>query len=74
MKNNVRKNMSYAELYESLKDGVVKETSLPFYTIPPKGLVSYKFKDKNIRASIQSLKLSADHKTRSPTIHLDQIF
>eukprot|EP01036_Dinobryon_divergens_P034447 gene34447-44509_t len=63
--------MSYAELYERLKDGVVKEsTSLPFYTIPPKGLVAYKFKDKNIRASIQSLKLSADHKTRSPTIHV----
>eukprot|EP01036_Dinobryon_divergens_P026756 gene26756-35438_t len=64
--------MSYVELYEILVDGVVKEstTSLPFYSIPPKGLVAYKFKDNNIRASIQSLKITADHKTRSPTIHV----
>ena len=70
MKNSARKNMSYAELYESLHDGVVNEstkTSLPlFYSIPPNGLD----KDKNIRASIRSLKLTADHKSRSPTIHV----
>lgn len=65
--------MSYAELYESLHDGVVNEStkkSLPFYSIPPNGLEVYKFKDKNIRASIRSLKLTAGHKSRSPTIHV----
>lgn len=79
LENNVRKNMSYAELYEILIDGVASEskTSLPFYSIPPDGLVAYKFKDKNTRASIRSLKLTSDHKTLSPTIHvfgLDTLF
>ena len=33
-------------------------------------MVAYKFNDKNSRASIQSLKLTPDHKTRSPTINV----
>ena len=51
--------MNFIRLYDSIIEGINKEltTGLLFYNIPPQGLVVYRFKDRNSRAMIESLKL-----------------